>query len=132
VTPVKDREDGLRNLINFAGISSLSYYLGLFFADLIIFTVPTILIVILSSILKVESFNTNAGKNVFCIMMFGITYIPLSYIASFIFKKADAAFKYHVGLMGVYAAVFIAIYALIGNAFSLNLNYWMSPFFCLY
>jgi hypothetical protein len=61
VTPVEDREDGLRYLLNSAGISSLSYYLGLFFADLIIYTVPTILIVILSFILEVKTFTENAS-----------------------------------------------------------------------
>lgn len=132
MTPVKDREDGLRYLLNFAGISSFSYYLGLFFADIIIFTVPTMLIVILSFILGVETFTLNAGKNVVCIMMFGITYIPLTYITSFIFKKADAAFKYNVGLMGLYSALFIALMSYFNQKFFLHLNYWMSPFWVLF
>jgi hypothetical protein len=65
-------------------------------------------------------------------MMFGITYIPLAYIASSIFKKADTAFKYNVGLMGIYAAIFTGIYAYFGGAFLMHLNYFMSPFFCLF
>jgi hypothetical protein len=132
VTPVKDREDGLRYLLNFAGISSFSYYLGLFLADLIIFTVPTILIFILSYVLQVETFTENAVANIVCIMTFGITYIPLAYIASFIFTKADSAFKYNVGLMGLYSGFFLALWGIFDGVFFLKLNYWLSPFWCLY
>jgi ABC-type multidrug transport system permease subunit len=51
VTPVKDREDKLRYLLNFAGISSGAYYIGLYTADLILFIVPCFLIMIVSFIL---------------------------------------------------------------------------------
>lgn len=51
ITPVKDKEDKLRYLLNFTGISSTAYYMGIFLADLILFIVPTIMIVILSFVL---------------------------------------------------------------------------------
>lgn len=132
MTPVKDREDGLRYLLNFAGISSFSYFLGIFLADLVIFTVPTVLIVILSFILQVKTFTDHAGKNFICLMMYGISYIPLAYIASFIFKKADAAFKYNVGIMAFYTGGLAALYGFIEGTFLLHLNYWISPFWCLF
>jgi biotin transporter BioY len=65
-------------------------------------------------------------------MMFGISYIPLAYITSFIFKKADAAFKYNVGLMGLYAGFFILLNGIVNLDFTLHLNYWLSPFWCLF
>jgi hypothetical protein len=37
---VKDREDKLRYLLNFAGMRSSSYYLGFLFADVIIYCIP--------------------------------------------------------------------------------------------
>jgi hypothetical protein len=37
---VKDREDGCRYLLNFAGMRSPAYFLGLFFGDYVIFTFP--------------------------------------------------------------------------------------------
>lgn len=40
LTQVKDREDGCRYLLNFAGMGSPAYFLGLFFGDYVIFTFP--------------------------------------------------------------------------------------------
>lgn len=37
---VKDKEDKLRYLLNFAGMRPSSYFIGLMLADLIIFTIP--------------------------------------------------------------------------------------------
>lgn len=40
LSQVKDREDGCRYLLNFAGMRSPAYFLGLFFADYVIYTIP--------------------------------------------------------------------------------------------
>ena len=37
---VSDREQKLRYLLNFAGMRSTSYYLGMFFADWLVFIAP--------------------------------------------------------------------------------------------
>ena len=48
ITPVTDRQDKLRYLLNFAGITPFSYYMGLFLADCILFITPCILIIVLA------------------------------------------------------------------------------------
>lgn len=40
LTPVQDKEDRLRYLLNFAGMRSSSYFLGLLMGDIVIFTLP--------------------------------------------------------------------------------------------
>ena len=49
--PVADREEKLRYLLNFAGMRSTSYYLGMFFADIIIFTIPQVFLIIMVFVL---------------------------------------------------------------------------------
>lgn len=105
ITPVKDREDKLRYLLNFAGISSKAYYIGMFFADIILFIVPTICIIILSFILQISTFSDHAGKVIPVFIAFGISYIPLSYLTGFMFSTADNAFKYNKLVMMLYTGV---------------------------
>ena len=70
-TPVKDREDKLRYLLNFAGITPVSYYLGLFIADVILFIVPMCLIILLAVIFQLESFVKSAGSLLLALIVFG-------------------------------------------------------------
>ena len=51
ITSLADREQKLRYLLNFAGMRSASYYLGLLAADLIIYTVPQVLMAIMVFVL---------------------------------------------------------------------------------
>jgi len=48
-----DRCDGLRNLLHFAGLDSVAYYLGLIFADFTLFVIPSILLVVTGIIMQV-------------------------------------------------------------------------------
>ena len=110
ITTVKDREDKLRYLLNFAGISSVAYYWGIFMADLILFVIPTICIFILSAILQVKTFSDNWVSLVPVFITFGMSYIPLSYVTAFLFTNADTAFKYNRLLMPIIAAITLIPY----------------------
>lgn len=94
-TPVKDREDKLRYLLNFAGITPVSYYLGLFIADVILFIVPMCLIILLAVIFQLESFVKSAGSLLLALIVFGQAYVNFNYFISFLFSKTESAFKYH-------------------------------------
>jgi hypothetical protein len=106
VTPVKDRQDKLRYLLNFAGISSPAYYIGLYFADFILYLFPCILILILSFILQIDTFTNNAWEIILSLFMFGLSYIPLCYVSGFLFSNSDNAFKYNIVVMLAYAGIF--------------------------
>jgi hypothetical protein len=75
LTPVKDREDKLRYLLNFAGITSHAYYVGLFLADFILFTIPCALVVALAYAFKIEAFLNNAGEILLSLIMFGLGFL---------------------------------------------------------
>lgn len=134
ITTVKDREDKLRYLLNFAGISSAAYYIGIFFADMILFIVPTALIFILSYILQVDSFSSKAGKLIPVFLFFGIAFIPLTYLTGFMFTKADTAFKYNKLLMPLLTVIAMIPFIWIekfGEKFA-QLPFWLSPIFNFY
>jgi len=75
ITPVKDREDKLRYLLNFAGITSHAYYAGLFLADFILFTIPCALVVALAYACKIEAFINNSGEIFLSLTMFGLGFL---------------------------------------------------------
>ena len=54
LTPVKDKEDKLRYLLNFAGIRSISYYLGIFLADILLYCLPISVLILMSYILSIK------------------------------------------------------------------------------
>ena len=75
VTPVQDREEKLRYLLNFSGISSFNYYFGLFLADMILFMIPCILVMVLSYLLNIESFYKNSQCIMIALFLFGLGFI---------------------------------------------------------
>lgn len=83
---------------------SVPYFLGLFFGDYVIFTIPQIVLVgfyYLSS-------DTIADKSLQlfgALMLFGAPFISINYVSGYFFKTADTAFRYNTILM-------IAIYVL--------------------
>ena len=75
ITPVKDREDGLRHLLNFSGMTSQAYYFGIFMADLILFAIPCCMIIIMAFMFKIDVF-TKKYASIFCeLVIFGMSYI---------------------------------------------------------
>ena len=94
VTPIKDREDGLRYLLNFSGQSSAAYYAGMFLADLVIYIVPIIAITIVAFILKVSAFTDHIGPILLDLFLLGLGLINITYVIAFIFKKSEAGFKF--------------------------------------
>jgi hypothetical protein len=128
VTSTKDREDKLRYLLNFSGISSAAYYIGLFFADMMLFIVTTICIIVLSYILKIETITNIPGQIIAIFIGFGISYVPLSYLTGFIFKTADNAFKYNNLVMILYWVLLTVPYIwLVPGSSIYNIAYWLSP-----
>ena len=94
VTAVQDREEKLRYLLKFSGMSSFAYYTGLFVADMILFCIPCCLVVVLSYFLKIETFYKNAGEILMAFFMFGLGFMQLNYLAGYLFSTAESAFKY--------------------------------------
>jgi hypothetical protein len=95
LSPVSDKENKLRHLLNFIGMKSISYYVGNFLADVVLFIIPTIGFIILLFPLDVKYFIMNGSWALLLAMMisFGVSMITLTYLFSFLFTNANNAFK---------------------------------------
>lgn len=94
IAPVKDREDKIRYLLNFAGIRSISYYVGLFLADFLLYGITISILMLMSKLLGLGAFNEHAGAIYGILMCFGYPLITFVYLGSFLFSKNETAFKY--------------------------------------
>ena len=105
VTPVQDREEKLRYLLNFSGISSFAYFTGLFLGDLVLFVIPCVAVLGLSYVLKIDTFYKHAGEIFVALFMFGMSFLQMNYLVGFMFSKAERAFKYQIIVMGIIYAL---------------------------
>lgn len=94
ITVVRDRQMGLRYLLNFAGMMSSSYYLGLLMADLVIFAITCILLVVLSNIFALKEFNEHVYEILPVLLIFGLPFIALNQLIGFLFDNSESAFKH--------------------------------------
>jgi len=94
ITLVKDREEKLRYLLNFAGIRPPAYILGLFLADYILYFIPISVLMAVSLALDMEVFNDHAGAIYGILLVFGFPFITFIYVGNFLFSKHETAFKY--------------------------------------
>lgn len=91
-TTVSDREGKLRYLLNFGGMKSFSYIFGIMMADWLIFTIPSIIFVLLMLILKIEIFTGSPGHLVATLVGFGFAFINLNNFVGFRFKDVSSAY----------------------------------------
>jgi hypothetical protein len=91
LAPVSDKEQKLRQMMNFVGMKPLAYYTGSFLADFLLFTVPTIGFIILLFPLQIKYFIMNGSWAVLLAVMvsFGLSLINVTYLFSFMFKSAN-------------------------------------------
>lgn len=128
ITPVTDREDKCRYLLNFAGMRSTSYYIGLLIGDVVIFYIPQVLLIAMVFILDLQKFKEHAFAFFFSILIFSFGYIPLVYCVSFIFDKAETAFKYAILTMIAFTAVPAVLASLTGSSALATFFEVMSPY----
>ena len=144
ITTVKDREDKLRYLLNFGGMRSLSYYVGIVLADFTLYIVPTIAFVIFILLVKIESFTNDIGLFIVTLLLFGLDLINLSNTIGFFFKDVNSAFKNSTIIMLLIGIVFPLVTLIGGALITLYIDksgtltkivYWIvliiSPFNCL-
>lgn len=127
ITCVRDRELGLRNLLNFAGINPISYYVGILCAEMMIFFIPCLLLILFSFLTNLVIFTNHAGIILLTLVVFGVPFICFNQLISFIFDKTETAFKYQplLVIFSYIAPTSISIY--IGKVADLNLAMYISP-----
>lgn len=100
LSPVTDRQNKLRHLLNFIGLKPLAYYIGSYLADIILFIIPTLGFMILLYPLGVKYFFMNFAwaKLIVVFGTFGLSMIALTYLLSFMFANPNTAFK-NIGVL---------------------------------
>lgn len=86
ITTVQDREYKLRYLLNYGGMQSASYMLGITIADWIIFTIPCFLFTSLIWIVNIGIFKSRAHILFGVMMMFGIPFSCINNFVGFMFR----------------------------------------------
>lgn len=127
ITCVRDKELGLRYLLNFAGMNPVSYYIGLLCAEMVIFFVPCLFLILFSFLTNLDNFTNHAGTILVTLLIFGVPFIGLNQLISFIFEKTETAFKYQAlfVILSYAAPTFIAPY--IGKVADPKLAMYLSP-----
>ena len=105
---VKDKENKLRHLLSFIGMKPLAYYLGSFMADLLMFIIPTLLLISLLYPLGVKYYIINGAWAQLIALMtsFGMCLITMTYLISFMFQNTDRAFR-SIGIIYLLGGTFI-------------------------
>jgi hypothetical protein len=93
LVPVKDREQKLRGILNLNGVGVIAYWLGMYICDLLLFLLPTCLLLLLVKAVKISSFQDDIGGIFLVLFGFGLSLIQLTYLIQFIFKNITQAIK---------------------------------------
>ena len=117
LTPVSEKENKLRHLMNFIGMKPLAYYVGNYLADFLLFTIPTIGFIIILFPLGVTYFIINLAwlKQMVNMLAFGLSLISMTYLFSFLFATANNAFK-QIGVVYIIGGTFLP--GIIGGVFA--------------
>jgi len=93
ITTVKDRQDKLRYLLNFTGMKSFSYFLGISAAEACLYVIPTMSFVLLVMILDIQAFTNQTGWFILILLLFGLSFVNLANLIGFMFSDLDKAFR---------------------------------------
>lgn len=95
IAPVADKESKMRQMLTFIGMKPLSYYIGSFLADYILFIIPSIGFIVLLFPLGIKLFIMNGTWALLFVVMitFGLSLISVTYLFSFMYNNPNTAFR---------------------------------------
>lgn len=97
-----DYFEGLRHLLSFAGMRSISYQSGLILAEYTLYLIPGFSVILVGVVLNIDSFRTFWAEFALVIIFFGFPFITISNLFGFMLSSclksspsdaADQAFK---------------------------------------
>jgi hypothetical protein len=106
ITAVRDRELKLRYLLNFAGISSPAYFMGIFLSEWILFMIPIFEMILLAFMFKLDIITDIVSKLLATLGLFTTSFLQINYLIGFIFKKEETAFKFHPVMIILFVIMF--------------------------
>ena len=114
ISTVQDREMKLRYLLNFAGMMSTPYFLGMFMAELLIFMIPILLLLLLGAIFKVTIIGTLAVQMFLSFFFFAFSFLQLNYLIGFMFSTVEQAFKRQPLILIILVSIYGILMTIIG------------------
>lgn len=102
VVIVYEREHMIRYLLNFQGITSPAYILGMTLAENLILMIPNILVIVFGLLFQIDVITDNAFLFLVTLIVFGFAFIPLVNLFAQPWNKVESAFKYVVAEIAVF------------------------------
>ena len=75
------------------GSGIVSYWLGMFICDLLLFLLPTCIFLIIVKVIKIDLFGDEIGGLFLILFGFGLSLIQLTYLIQFLFQNVTQAIK---------------------------------------
>lgn len=79
---ISDHFEGLRHLLNFAGMNSYAYVTGMLLAEYMIYLISGISVVLVGLVIGIEKFKMYWGEYILCTVIFGLPFITLTNVFS--------------------------------------------------
>lgn len=110
VATITERENEIRNLLNFQGNGSIAYNLGMILADNLLLLIPNTLLIIFGLIFQLDVITNQAWQFYLTLTVFGFAFVPLCVLFGQPWKKLESGFKYTlIGVLLYYLAGFIVL-----------------------
>jgi hypothetical protein len=116
---VKEREDKSKHQQIVSGMNIAAYWLGNFVYDYILYLILAIFAFLMCLALSATAFTGNAfGVTVLTFILYGLAYIPLTYVIAYIFKdygNAQAGYYFFTFVVGGLISTIILVLRFLGG-----------------
>ncbi len=85
--PIEERMKKTRHILKLSGMRTVSYWLGLFTADYLLYLIPTVLFTLLVAFSGLQIFGDKVGEFVGGLLGFGFAIIAVTYLLSSFFDN---------------------------------------------
>ena len=101
--------------MHLTGLTSFRYYLGMFLADLVLFIIPILFLILLITCAKIEGYSNEVSETTLVFLGFGMSMICLTYIYSQMFTELNRATKCLIPVYYLAGTIIpMAIFAMVG------------------
>lgn len=116
-----DKESKMRQYMFLSGMGALSYYLGLYAADFLLFLVTMLVFGISVFIFNLQIYTSQIFEFGLLMLSFGAVLIPFTYLFQHWFKNSNSAFRF-VGLVYVLLGILVPTLLVIVVALATRLS----------
>jgi ATP-binding cassette subfamily A (ABC1) protein 3 len=116
---VKEREDKSKHQQIVSGMNILAYWFGNFIYDYVLYLVLAVFSFLMCLALDVDAFTGDAfGPTVCVFIIYGLAYIPLTYIIAYVFTdygNAQAGYYFFTFVVGGLVSIIVLVLRILGG-----------------